>query len=271
MVGSQPPADTHGFGEPAPTGGVDLDERPTPVANSSVSADEPSTASPALHFDGDSRVPGWYPDPADPNATSYWDGSRITSRRRWNGNAWVDQDSAPQPTVAAASKPTAFDARATLGTVSEKLATVKVPKRLGFIGLAAGCAAIAIGALMPWAKTSARGIELYSSGPKSGASVMFIVLAGIALVVGWPLIQDGISRVRALGLGAVVALLGLFAVTNWASLADAQPESNGSDVLKLNVEVTAGGGLLLYTLGVLVLVAVAGLAFLRGKATARAA
>jgi hypothetical protein len=40
---------------------------------------------------------GWYPDPGDPHVTRYWDGTRYTHERHWNGTAWVDPAAAPPP------------------------------------------------------------------------------------------------------------------------------------------------------------------------------
>ena len=126
---------------------------------------------------------------------------------------------------------------------------------------------------MPWAQADGPLGTLVEEGPQSGAAVVFILLAGIALAVGWPLRQDGISRGRAIGLAVTVAILGLFMITNWSSLLDLQnqAEESASNQLGLSVEVSAGGGLLLYSFGVLVLAAVAVIAFLRGKAKVRAA
>jgi len=33
--------------------------------------------------------PGWYPDPLDPMARHYWDGSTWSHRVKWDGHAWV--------------------------------------------------------------------------------------------------------------------------------------------------------------------------------------
>src|SRR6185312_445212 len=35
-------------------------------------------------------APGWYPDPGNAHVTRYWDGSRYTHERHWNGTAWVE-------------------------------------------------------------------------------------------------------------------------------------------------------------------------------------
>ena len=37
-----------------------------------------------------SAEPAWLPDPADPAVIRYWDGTRYTAERRWDGVAWVD-------------------------------------------------------------------------------------------------------------------------------------------------------------------------------------
>jgi hypothetical protein len=36
------------------------------------------------------RAPGWFQEGDDPSTMRYWDGTTFTSRRKWNGSAWVD-------------------------------------------------------------------------------------------------------------------------------------------------------------------------------------
>ena len=35
-------------------------------------------------------APGWYPEGGDNSLMRYWDGSKFTGRRRWDGSAWVE-------------------------------------------------------------------------------------------------------------------------------------------------------------------------------------
>jgi hypothetical protein len=39
---------------------------------------------------GQQAPPGWHPISGDPHHVGYWDGSRWTAQRRWDGQAWVD-------------------------------------------------------------------------------------------------------------------------------------------------------------------------------------
>jgi hypothetical protein len=38
----------------------------------------------------EARAPGWFQEGDDPSTMRYWDGTTFTSRRKWNGSAWVD-------------------------------------------------------------------------------------------------------------------------------------------------------------------------------------
>ena len=38
---------------------------------------------------GPGQEPGWYPDPFDPMARHYWDGTVWTQRVKWDGKAWA--------------------------------------------------------------------------------------------------------------------------------------------------------------------------------------
>jgi hypothetical protein len=38
---------------------------------------------------GPGQEPGWYPDPFDPMARHYWDGTVWTQRIKWDGKAWA--------------------------------------------------------------------------------------------------------------------------------------------------------------------------------------
>lgn len=203
-----------------------------------------------------SRPAGWYPSPENGHVTSYWDGTRYTSRRVWNGHEWVESESGP---AAGGTAPLTFDAKAAFATAAGQLGSVSMPGGARFAGLAVGCGAAALGALLPWVDMSGPMASRVSTSPASGAAVLFIALAGSALVVGWPLLRSRMSRIRSVGLGLIVALLGLFAVSNWSALGDASQELEGTYFGQLGAQVSAGGGLMLYTVGVVILVVVAGL------------
>jgi hypothetical protein len=232
---------------------------------------------------------GWYPDPQGRSDHRYFDGTEWTDQVSRGGVVETDPlyaepatkparpapvaSSQLPPAMVGAAAPTAgtgagASAQAALQRVSDKVAAVKVPKRAGFIALASGCAAVAFGSLMPWVKVNSPfGAVPISDGPRSGAAAIFIVLAGIALAVGWPLLRDSLSRGRAIGLAVVVALLGLFALTNWKDLADLR---GGGATGSTAIDVVPGAGLLLYSAGVAALVVVTVWAFLRGPSRASA-
>jgi hypothetical protein len=98
---------------------------------------------------------------------------------------------------------------------------------------------------LPWSQASALGITV-SSKPTGGGPVFLIVLAALALFIGWPVLRQQMPARRALGLLLMVAVISIFAITNWASLGNLEkshPDQN----------ITAGSGLVLYTVGVVVL------------------
>ncbi len=117
--------------------------------------------------------------------------------------------------------------------------------------LLGGVLLVFIGSLLPWAQASVVGVGI-SSHPGGGAVVIFLFLVICALVAAWPLLTGELSKRRLLGTTAVVAILTLFAITNWSDLDKAQQQV-GSGLTGGFVTVSAGSGLLLYTVGVVVL------------------
>lgn len=50
------------------------------------------------------KAPGWYPDRANPNDQSYWDGQSWTAKRRWtSGKGWIVAGDAPNDVMRDAS------------------------------------------------------------------------------------------------------------------------------------------------------------------------
>jgi len=113
--------------------------------------------------------------------------------------------------------------------------------------LLAGVLLVFIGSLLPWAQASVGGVAVISSHPGGGSVVLFLFLVICTVVAAWPLLTGALSKRRLLGMTAVVALLTLFALTNWSDLSKAQQAGGGF------VTVSAGSGLVLYTVGVVVL------------------
>ncbi len=119
--------------------------------------------------------------------------------------------------------------------------------------LLGGAALVFIGSLLPWAKQSVDGYSTVSSHPDSGGVIVFMALAIAVVAAGWPLLTGELSKRRLIGASVVAALLALFAVTNWSDLNSVQKQAAGLGSGFETVSVTAGSGLALYTVGVVVL------------------
>jgi len=118
--------------------------------------------------------------------------------------------------------------------------------------LLGGVLLVFIGSLLPWAQVSAGGVVGVSSHPGGGGVVVFLFLVICAVVAAWPLLTGVLSKRRLLGTTAVVAILTLLAITNWSDLHNVQQQAAGG-LTGGFVTVSAGSGLVLYTVGVVVL------------------
>jgi hypothetical protein len=114
--------------------------------------------------------------------------------------------------------------------------------------LLGGAILVFIGSLLPWSEASVEGVGLTSSHPGGGGVLIFLVLAVGAVAAAWPLLTGVLSRRRLLIATVPVALLTLFSLTNWSDLGKVEQEASGGFV-----HVSAGSGLVLYTLGVVAL------------------
>jgi hypothetical protein len=85
--------------------------------------------------------------------------------------------------------------------------------------------------------------------------VIFLFLVICTVVAAWPLLTGVLSKRRLLGTTAVVALLTFCALTNWSDLSKAQQRVNSGSTggFGPTFTVSAGSGLVLYTVGVVVL------------------
>ena len=118
--------------------------------------------------------------------------------------------------------------------------------------LLGGVLLVFIGSLLPWAQESVGGFGAVSTHPGGGGVVVFLLLAICTVVAAWPLLTEVLSKRRLLGTTVPVALLTLFAITNWSDLQNVQQQAAGG-LTGGYVTVSAGSGLVLYTVGVVVL------------------
>jgi hypothetical protein len=114
--------------------------------------------------------------------------------------------------------------------------------------LLGGALLVFIGSLLPWAQASVGGVVGVSSHPGGGGVVIFLLLVICTVAAAWPLLTGVLSKRRLLGATVVVAILALLAITNWSDLHNVQQQAAGGFVT-----VSAGSGLVLYTVGVVVL------------------
>ena len=114
--------------------------------------------------------------------------------------------------------------------------------------LLGGALLVFIGSLLPWSQENVGGIAAVSSHPGGGGVVVFLFLAVCTVAAAWPLLMGALSNRRLLGATVTVAFLTLFAITNWSDLHNVQQQAAGGFVT-----VSAGSGLVIYTIGVVVL------------------
>lgn len=157
---------------------------------------------------------GWHPDPGDPQVTRYWDGTRWSAERRWDGTAWVDPGFGQGTPASRSTEPTPAAAKAGFGM-----------SRTAWF-LCGGAAVAGVGALLPWAAVSTSYGYTASANRADIGSVAFLLLGLAALVVwlGWPTRDRSISTGRLLGLVAVVTVMTLLAMANFATIVDYQQE-----------------------------------------------
>jgi hypothetical protein len=119
--------------------------------------------------------------------------------------------------------------------------------------LLAGAVLVLIGTLLPWARQSVDGYATVSTNPGGGSVIVFLVLAIAVVAAGWPLLTGGLPKRRLIGTSVAAGFLALFAVTNWSNLNTVQKQAAGLGGGLETVRVSAGSGLALYTVGVVVL------------------
>jgi hypothetical protein len=118
--------------------------------------------------------------------------------------------------------------------------------------LLGGVLLVFIGSLLPWAQTNVGGVAAVSTHPGGGGVVIFLFLVICSVAAAWPLLTEVLSKRRLLGTTVLVALLTLLAITNWSDLQNVQQQAAGGFTGGY-VTVSAGSGLVLYTVGVVVL------------------
>jgi hypothetical protein len=126
--------------------------------------------------------------------------------------------------------------------------------------LLGGVLLVFIGSLLPLGQESDGQGGTSSLHHSGGGVVIFLLLAICTVVAAWPLLTGVLSKRRLLGATVVVAILTLLAITNWSDLSSVQHQANqansgipGIPGTGGSVTVSAGSGLVLYTVGVVVL------------------
>ncbi len=114
--------------------------------------------------------------------------------------------------------------------------------------LLGGVLLVFIGSLLPWDQESVGGYSGISAHPGGGGVVVFLLLAICTVAVARPLLTGALSKRRLVPTTVVVAILTLLAMTNWSDLHNVEQQADGG-----YVTVSAGSGLVLYTVGVVVL------------------
>ena len=85
-----------GFSAPDPWATAQNGHAPPVHASATRSPAEPRAgaaaagAGPAAEAERTETAAGWRPDPLDPTRLNYWDGTRWTARKRWDGSDWLD-------------------------------------------------------------------------------------------------------------------------------------------------------------------------------------
>lgn len=151
----------------------------------------------------------------------------------------------------AASVTQSYEAEERRGSVAPRpLLTQDMLSRVSANGwiLSGAAVAIVIASLLPWVAVSADGIGI-SSSPPSNAPIVLMTLAAAALAVGWPVIRGKLSKRRLVGLAVVAGVLSIFVVTNWTDLSNLEQQAKSAQSV-VQVSVSAGSGLFLYTAGV---------------------
>jgi hypothetical protein len=157
----------------------------------------------------------------------YWTGSEWTGEKVWNGQAWAD---------AATGSSVAVSSEVAVSTVQTRPPTT-------FLALCGGAAAIALGALLPWAEAGQTLGGTVTVSPPGGGVVFLWALAGAVVWLSFTALHGSLSMPRRLGLTALAALLTLFVFSNFSAVS--QYEDLG---------VRAGTGLYLYSAGVVAVV-----------------
>jgi len=182
----------------------------------------------------------------------FWSGTAWTASRAWDGSNWVDRHAAGveqrhvEPPVQV-EPPIPVVSPVVPTSAPPPPVTPQAGTRVSATGwlLGGGVAAVVVAALLPWSQASEFGVTV-TAKPSGGGPVLLIVLAGLALLIGWPGLRQKMPSRRALGLILMVAVLTIFALTNWASLGNLQTSHP-------HQTISAGSGLVLYTVGVVVL------------------
>lgn len=180
-------------------------------------------------------------------------GARIKQTSTADGRSSVSEPPARDPAGPSGFNPTVSQS---ISAVMPQWAQVT---RNGW-WLLGGALLVFIGSLLPLGQESIDGEAAGSLHHSGGAVVVFLLLALCTVMAALPLLTGVLSKRRLLGATVVVAILTLFAITDWSGLSSIQKQANhaSSGIFGIpgtggSVTVSAGSGILLYTVGVVVL------------------
>ena len=172
-------------------------------------------------------------------------GSRVTNTTTSGSASSVSDPPAGNPAGSPGSKPPAGP------SISMAMPQWGHVTRKGW-WLLGGVLLVFIGSLLPWDQESVGGYSGISAHPGGGGVVVFLLLAISTVAAARPLLTGALSKRRLVPTTVVVAILTLLAMTNWSDLHQVQQQAAGGPAGGY-VTVSAGSGLVLYTVGVVVL------------------
>ena len=132
--------------------------------------------------EGGPKVPGWYPDRANPNDQAYWDGGNWTARRRWNAaQGWLVVGDAPSESMGVPSAPpveSRLSANPYMAAAPRRTSSTGFTLNLGVLLLLVCGVALMYGSVGAW-------VHVHGSVGLAGFSVSLNGIdAGISTLIG---------------------------------------------------------------------------------------